>query len=144
MGTRITILHPLSGTSFFLLLDRGREKEALPESRQAFEIVWSIQTYFSSREHHEHPFTDEPITWSKLSPLYQAHGMYPSNMLAKDLARFRQSPGRVTISQRSYQTDALTLTSPIDISRKCIGSRRKRFFLFFVTQLNTRINVCKQ
>ena len=48
--------------------------------------------------------------WSQLSPLYQAHGLYPSNMhhnilrmLKKDLTRFRQTPGRVTISQSSYQ-----------------------------------------
>ena len=31
MGTSFTISHPLSRTSFFLLLDRGGEKEALPE-----------------------------------------------------------------------------------------------------------------
>jgi len=39
MATGITISHPLSRTSFFLFLDRGGEKEALPESRQAFEIA---------------------------------------------------------------------------------------------------------
>ena len=39
MGTSFTISHPLSRTSFFLLLDRGGEKEALPESRQAFEVA---------------------------------------------------------------------------------------------------------
>ena len=62
--------------------------------------------------------------WSQLSSLYQAHGLYPSNMqhnilrmLKKDLTRFRQTPGRVTISQSSYQTETLTLTSPVDISR---------------------------
>ena len=39
MGTSFTISHPLRRTSFFLLLDRGGEKEALPESRQAFEVA---------------------------------------------------------------------------------------------------------
>ena len=39
MGTSFTVSHPLSRTSFFLFLDRGGEKGALPESRKAFEVA---------------------------------------------------------------------------------------------------------
>ena len=72
--------HHASRASFCLLLDRGGEKKALPESRQAFDVaaartsrlvnlVFSRQTSFFECEH---PFTDKPMVISE--PLYQKHG----------------------------------------------------------------------
>ena len=65
-------LHPARRTSLCVLLDREGEKEALPESRQAFQVaaarisglvnlVFSRQTCLFECEH-------------KRSPLRQVHG----------------------------------------------------------------------
>lgn len=59
---------------------------------------WSSQSYFPLCNHRGHPFIDEPMATTDLNPLYQAHGVYPSNMqqniirmLKNDLTRFRQT-----------------------------------------------------
>ena len=104
--------HHASIASFCLLLDWGGEKEALPESRQAFDVtaarnsglfnlVFPRQTSFFECEH---PFIDKPMvitepvvprTWllrlgSKLSPSNM------QRMLNKDLTRFMQSLAQVS------------------------------------------------
>ena len=98
--------HPAS-RAYFCLFDWGREKEALLESLQAFEVaasrtpglvnlVFSRQTGFFECKH---PFVDKPMVITEPAVasaqlLGLGSKLYPSNMLRmlnKDLTRFMQS-----------------------------------------------------
>ena len=58
---------------FFRLAERGREKEAPPESCHVFDVIfWARQTGFFKCEH---PFIDKPMVITEPAVRkYQAHG----------------------------------------------------------------------
>ena len=145
MGTSFIISHPLSRTSFFLLLDRGGEKEALPEvavprtSGVVNVRASRASVYWRANGHNWARCTKRTdCILATCSTTYSAC----SKKILLDSGKLLGGWlfHRALIKQRHSRWHHLLISAG-----SAFRSWSKIFlFISFDTQLNTRNNVCKQ
>ena len=145
MGTSFIISHPLSRTSFFLLLDRGGEKEALPEvavprtSGVVNVRASRASVYWRANGHNWARCTKRTdCILATCSTTYSACSK--KILLDSDKLLGGWLFHRALIKQRHSRWHHLLISAD-----SAFRSWSKIFlFISFDTQLNTRNNVCKQ